>query len=137
MHCYWARSDADADGVDGLFAVQNIPTAVDLPEQPLLAVLLIQLWMSIRRWALHLPGPVELKPWAVPFGHGDDVPAPMSSLWLCLYSRLMLFPGLLLVCVLAPQLVALLRIQPALQLSLDLLQELRSSVPLQLTVDPL
>ncbi len=121
MYCYWARSDADADGVNALFAVQNIPTGVDLPEQPLLAVLLVQLWMQIRRWALHLPGLVDLKQWAVPFGYDDDVPAPVDSLWLCLRSRLTPFPGLLLVCVPAVRLVALFQMQLALQLFLDLL----------------
>ena len=133
MYCYWAQSDADADGVNALFAVQNIPTGVDPPEQSLLAVLLIQLRMQIRQWALHLPGLVDLKQRTVPFGYGDDVPAPMDSLSLPLCSRLTPLPGLLLVC--AP--AALFRMQLALQLFLDLLQELHSSVPLQLTVDPL
>jgi hypothetical protein len=92
--------------VNWLFAVQHIPTEVDLPEQSLLAALLVQLLMPIRRQMWYQLGALALLLLAAPFGQGDDVQAPILSLWLCLCSRLILFPGLLLVWIL----VALFRI---------------------------
>jgi hypothetical protein len=119
MCCYWARSDAGAVGANALFAVPNIPTGVDLPEQPLLAVQLIQLWLQLRRWVSHLPELVDLQQQeAVLFEYDDVSLAPVDSLWLPLHSRLTRFPGLLLIY----RLAALFQIPPELQLFLDLLQ---------------